>query len=157
MADPELDVALVVRDLIDAEWLGTVTKPETIRLRTEDETGEATKGVSASVGEYILVSETQERSEEWACGRNVLNFDAACFVEFATNESRARREEVYRELRRIARRNRDRREAASHGATLGEWDTLDVSTTVTDDETFGFWAFNQTWQFGAELRTPSYG
>lgn len=157
MADPDMDVARLVRDLIDAEWLPGLEKPETIRLRTEDETGTPSKGVSASTGEYILVSETQERNEEWTAGRNVLNFDNACFVEFATTGGRARREEVHHELKRIARRNRDRREAASHGGDLGDWDTLDVTTTVPDDETFGFWTLEMTWRFSADLRTPSYG
>lgn len=157
MADPDRDVARLTRDLIDAEWLPGLVKPDTIRLRTEDEMGEATKGVSASVGEYILVSETQERSDEWTAGRNCLNFDDACFLEFATNDSRDRREEVFRELMRIARRNRDRREAASHGDNLGEWDSLDVTTTIPDEGTFGFWVIEQTWSFSADLRTPSYG
>lgn len=156
MADPNMDVALLVRDMIDAEWLPGLTKPETIRLRTEDESGQASKGVSASVGEYLLVSEVQERSEEWTAGRNCLNFDGSCFIEFATTNGRSRREEVDRELRRIARRNRDRREAASHGGDLGQWDTLSISTTVPDEDTFGFWVIEQTWSFSAELRTPSY-
>lgn len=154
MSRPDMDVAVVLRDLIDDEWTWTATKPDTIRLQTEDESGSPTKGVSASVGEYILIAETGTRNPEWNGPRTVRSDENQASFEFATVESRARREEVYRELNDIAEATRDRREASANGLYIGEWDTLDFSMTAPDEEIFNYWVVEGTVRFDATARSP---
>lgn len=149
-----MDVAGVLRDLIDDEWTWGVTKPDTIRLQTEDEDGNPTKGVSASAQEYILIAETGDRAPEWNGPRTVRDDANQASFEFATVESRARREEVYRELNDIAEAARDRREANANGLNIGGWDTLDFSMTAPDEEIFNYWVIEGTVRFDATARSP---
>lgn len=146
MTEPDIDVTRLMFETVNTEWSDVVSKPP-IRLRSERKTN--TPGET----EYLHFSEVQERNEEWADGpRNTLNFGAACFAEYATNQSRDRREEVYREVVRICRANRDRLEGLS-----GAWDTLDYSASVpNDDEIFGAFPLEFTFTFSAKSRTPEF-
>jgi len=135
MARPDHDVANVLLDLLDVQYSWSVGKPDTIRLQTEDESGRPTKGVDANVSEYILIAETGTRDPEWNGARTVRDDSNQASFEFATTESRARREEVYRELNQIAEDVRDRREASKNGLSIGGWDTLDFSMTAPSSRT----------------------
>jgi len=148
-----MDVAEVLRALLDEEWTWTAAKPETIRLQTEDEDGTPTKGVSASTSEYILIAETGTREPEWNGPRNTLDYANQASFEFATADSRARREEVYGELRDIANAARDRREASGNALNIGGWDTLDFSISAPDEEVFNYWVLEGTVRFSATART----
>jgi len=148
-----MDVAEVLRALLDEEWTWTATKPETIRLQTEDEDGNPTKGVSASTSEYVLIAETGTREPEWNGPRNTLDYANQASFEFATADSRDRREEVYGELRDIANAVRDRREASANALDVAGWDTLDFSMTAPDEEIFNYWTIEGTVRFDAKSRT----
>ena len=150
---PTMDVAEVLRALLSEEWAWTVEEPDTIRLTTEDEQGNPTKGVSASTSEYILIAETGSRDPEWNGPRNTLDYGNQASFEFATADSRARREEVYGELRDVAEAVRDRREASANRLDVGGWDTLDFSMTAPDEEIFNYWKIEGTVRFSAKSRT----
>lgn len=154
MTRPDYDVANVLLDLLDSGWTWGVDKPPTIRLQTEDEQGRPTKGVDANVEEYILIAETGTREAEWNPTRNVRDDSNQASFEFATSESRARREEVYRELNSVAEAVRDRREATENGYAIGEWDTLDFTMTAPDEEIFNYWVIEGTVTFDSTARTP---
>jgi hypothetical protein len=154
MTRPDLDVANVLRNLFDSEWTWTITKPGVIRLQTEDESGDPTKGVNAAVDEYILIAETGTRDPEWGGPRSVLDDTNQASFEFATVESRARREAVHNEIFEIAKATRDRREADLNGLDIGGWDTLDFSMTAPDEEIFNYWTIEGTVRFDATARTP---
>jgi hypothetical protein len=149
-----MDVANVLLDLLDVQYNWSVTKPDTIRLQTEDESGRPTKGVDANVSEYILIAETGTRDPEWNGARTVRDDGNQASFEYATAQSRARREEVYRELNQIAEDVRDRREANQNGLTIGNWDTLDFSMTAPDEEIFNYWVIEGTVRFDSTARSP---
>lgn len=156
VTDPETDVATVVLDLLKAEWdEENVDPPDTFRLRTEDEQGRPKKNVDPQTDEYLLFSEVDERNEDYGDpGRNTVDFDYACFAEFATIHGRDRREEVYREVRRICRKNNSRYQAEQVlGNDLGGWDTLNYNATVPDEDLFDFWVIEWTFSFSADSRT----
>jgi len=136
MSTPTRDVAKLTRDLIDEQWGEGDTdprKPDYIELVTEDEQGNARKRVRRT-NEYIHVAEEQERGNEYTdFQRNTRNLTGYCYVEFSTNESRSRREEMYDELDRIAVAHRKRPD------TPGGWDDLKFSAKIVDDENFGWW------------------
>lgn len=155
-SDPETDTAQIMLDLLSEEWdEEAVDRPDTFRLRTEDEDGNPKKNVSPQADEYLLFSETDERSENYGDpGRNTIDYDYACFAEFATVHGRDRREEVFREVRRICRENNNRYQAEQVlGNDLGEWDTLDYNATVPDEDLFDFWVIEWTFTFSASSRT----
>lgn len=130
------DVAVLTRDLIDNQWgkgSSDPDKPERIELVTEDEQGNARKRVRRQ-NEYIHVAEEQERGNEYTdFQRNTRNLAGYCYVEFSTPKSRARREEIYAELDRIAVAHRKRPD------TPGGWDEMTFGAQITDDENFGWW------------------
>lgn len=163
--DPDVDVAQIVLDLLKSEWNtpddpenpqpDEVEQPDIFRLRTEDETGTPKKNVDPQASEYFLFSEVDERNEEYADpGRHTMNFDYACFAEFATIHGRDRRREVYEEARRILRENNSRYRAEQVlGNDLGDWDTLNYNATVPDEDLFDFWVIEWTFSFSATSRT----
>lgn len=154
MTRPDMDVANVLLNLFDTEWTWGIPKPSTIRLQTEDSSGRPKKGVDANVSEYILIAETGTRSPEWNASRNVLDDTSQASFEFATTDSRTRRENVHDELFQIAKATRDRREADTQSLDIGDWDTLDFDMTVPDEEIFNYWVIEGTVRFDATARTP---
>jgi len=156
MTQPETDVARLVRDLVDTAWTtGAIDQPATLRLKTADDSGTPVRSIDPQTEEYFLFSETATREEEYPdLSREAVNYDYSAFAEFATARGRERREEVYRETRRILRENNRRREAESVlGSSLGNWDTLDFSATVLDEDVFDFHVIEWTFRFSAMSRT----
>ena len=154
--DPETDTAEIMRRLLSEEWNeDEVDKPDIFRLKTEDEDGTPKKNVDPQANEYLLFSEVDERNEDYGDpGRHTVNFDYSCFAEFATIHGRDRREEVYKEVRRICRKNNSRRRAEDVlGEPLGAWDTLNHNATVPDEDLFDFWVIEWTFGFSAVSRT----
>lgn len=154
MTRPNLDVGTVLLDLLDNQWVWTIDKPGTIRLETEDSDGRPTKGVNANVSEYITIAETGTREADWNGARTVRDDSNQASFEYATTQSRTRREDVYEELNDVAETVRDRREAAKHGYTIGDWDTVDFTITVPDEEIFNYWVIEATVRFDSTARTP---
>lgn len=154
MARPDMDVANVLLDLLNNQYSWSISKPGTIRLQTEDEDGNPQKGVSASVSEYILIAETGTREPEWNGPRTIRTDANQASFEFATVDSRTRRENVYQELNQIAEDVRDRREASQNGLSIGDWDTVDFSMTAPDEEIFNYWTIEGTVRFSATARSP---
>lgn len=148
MTDPTRDVAKMTRDLIQDEWDSANTKePAHIELVTEDNSGTTRKRIRRH-NEYVLVAEESERGMEYSdLFWETRDFNAACYVEFSTAESRDRREEMFREIERIAVEHR------SNPATPGDWDRLEVSATMVDDENFGWWMGEFTFAYSAVKRS----
>lgn len=142
VSDVEWDVASLTRDLIDEKWDDdSVRKPEYVELVTEDDRGNARKRLRRS-NEYILVAEEQERGLEYSdIFRSTRDLSASCYVELSTSDSRSRREEIFSEIERIGVENRKRPE------TPGGWDDITMSAQVVDDENFGWWMANITFNY----------
>jgi len=147
------DVAELTRQFIDTHW-GTLAdsdapeKPANIELVSEDEDGNPRKGVDYTE-EYILVSETSQRGQEYIDGpRDVVDPAASCNFEASTPQGRARREEIWNELLALAEYARKRSEG-----TPGNWDTMNLNAATVDDEAFGWWSIEGEFQFEAEGRT----
>jgi hypothetical protein len=146
-------VARLTRDFVADNWdahprATGASEPANIELKTEDAQGQARKGVDYTE-EYVLVLETGSREQEYVDGPlDVVDPAASCLMEVSTPESRARREELYRELLGLARYARKRRAGAPGG-----WDTVTLTTATVDDEVFGWWTLEMEWQFEAEART----
>jgi hypothetical protein len=153
VTDVDWDVAGLTRDLIDAEW-GTrpdsqgPAKPAHIELLSEDADGNPRKGVDYTE-EYVLVSETSTRGQTYIDGpRDVVDLDAAAFVEASTPAGRERREELWLELLTISEYARKR-----DAGTPGGWDTVVVDGATIDDEIFNWWTYEMEWAYRAEART----
>lgn len=153
VSDVDWDVAELTRTLIDDNWGSLAesagpSKPAHIELLSEDEDGNPRKGVDYTE-EYILVSETSQRGQEYIDGpRDVVDLNAVAFVEVSTPQSRSRREELWSEMLVLAEYARKRREG-----TPGGWDTVDLSASTIDDEVFNWWTFEAQWSYSAEART----
>jgi len=153
VSDLEWDVADLTRRLIDTNWgnlpeSAGVEKPAHVELWSEDNDGNARKGVDYTE-EYVLVSETSERSQEYIDGpREAVDLSATAFVEVATPRGRSRREQLWSELLVLAEYARKRSEG-----TPGNWDTVDVSGATINDQAFNWWAFELSWDYSAEART----
>ena len=153
VTDIDWDVAALTRDLIDTNW-GTLPdsanppEPAHIELLSENNDGRPRKGVDYTE-EYILVSETSTRSQEYIDGpMDVVDLSASAFVEVSTPESRQRREELWQELLTISEYARKRSEG-----TPGDWDTVIVDGATIDDEIFNWWTYEMEWSYSAEART----
>jgi len=142
VSDVEWDIAQLTRDLIDDEWNEPdVRKPGYVELVTEDERRNARKRVRRT-NEYIHVAEDQERGLEYSdIFREARNLSASCYVELSTPESRARREELFAEIERIAVEHRKRPD------TPGNWDDITLNAQVVDDENFGWWMASITFNY----------
>lgn len=144
VSDVEWDVAKITRDLIDEQWNEgnqNVRRPDKIELVTEDNQGNARKRVRRT-NEYIHVAEESERSLEYSdLFYEARNLSASCYVEFSTNESRSRREEIFAEIERIGVEHRKRPD------TPGGWDNVNMNAQVIDDENFGWWMANITFSY----------
>lgn len=153
MIDVEWDVAQQTRDYIDANWGGVPgsenpDRPHHIELYTEDESGNARRGVDYT-REYILVMESGERNRPYVDGpRDVVDADATVRMEASTPNGRARREEMWRELMALAEHARKR-----SAGTPGNWDTVTMDSTTVDDEVFNWWTVEVEWLYEAEART----
>ena len=113
VSDVDWDVASLTRDLIDSNW-GSLAessgpaKPANIELLSEDNDGEPRKGVDYTE-EYVLVSETSNRGQEYIDGpRDVVDLSAVAYVEVSTPQSRSRREEMWSEMLVLAEYARKR-------------------------------------------------
>lgn len=147
------DVAKLTRDFLDNNW-GTApsstnaSKPANIELLSEDQAGNARKGVDYTE-EYILVVETGDRQREYADGpRDVVDLGATCNMEVSTPQSRSRREALWDELLALVEYARKRSEG-----TPGDWDTVSMTAAPVDDEVFNWWTLEMEWQYEAEART----
>ena len=152
LADVEWDVAEETRAFIDSEWATHnvgITKPDVIRLVSEDEHGDPVKGWDPAGLEYVLVNETDTRGFSYSDGpRDVVDPAAVCFVTVTTYESRERREELWQSMMRLAVAARKRSEH-----TPGNWDTVDVAGNAVPDEFFNYWQFEMEWRYVAHSRT----
>lgn len=139
------DVAKLTKELIEDNWKSSnVDKPQYIELRTEDDEGSTRKRVRRH-NEYILVAEESERGMEYSdIFWNSRNLNASCYVEISTAKSRKRREELLEEVERIAVNSRTRGESIG---TPGGWDNLQINVTVIDDENFGWWVAEVTFNY----------
>jgi len=148
------DVAPLVLNYIDTNWgqfaeSDQPSKPERIRLVTEDENGNPVKGWDPASYDYILISESGERSMEPIDGpRDAYDLSATANVRITTPTSRARRTALYEELLVLAKHARKRSDA-----TPGNWDTVDYEPINVPDEDFRWWHFEGAWVFRAEART----
>lgn len=152
VASIDWDVAGITRDLIDNQWgqlpaSAGPTKPAHIELFSEDSSGNARTGVDYTE-EYILVSETGDRTREYSDGpRDVVDLGASAHLEASTPQGRTRREAIWAELLVIAEYARKR----SQG-TPGDWDTVDVTAAPVDDQVFNWWSLEMTWNYSATGR-----
>jgi len=143
------DVGTLTRDFIDTNWDSLTdstgaAKPGNIDLRQDR------KGVDYT-NEYVLVSETSTRTEEWVDGpRDVKSGTASAFVEVATPQSRARLDELWSELVVLAEGARKR--SATPG-TPGDWDTVDTDAVTIPDDAFNWWAMEMEWRYEVQSRT----
>jgi hypothetical protein len=156
MGEPETDTAGLMLELLNTAWdTDTVEKPDVFRLKTEDEQGRPKKQVQPQADEYLLFSEIDERNEDYAdLPRNSVSLDYACFAEFATVIGRDRREEVFQEIRRIARANNRRLDAETLlGQSLGGWDRLNYNATVPDEDLFDYWVIEWTFTLDKSSHT----
>lgn len=153
VVDVDWDVAELTRQFIADNWgnhprATGAAKPAHIELLTEDEDGNARKGVDYTE-EYVLLVETGTRDYEYVDGpRDVVDPGATCQFEASTPEGRARREEIWNELLALAEYARKRAEG-----TPGNWDTVDLNAATVDDEVFNWWTLEGEWQYSAEART----
>lgn len=145
VASVEWDVAKLTKGLIEDNWDTTnADKPQYIELRTEDDSGTTRKRVRRH-NEYILFAEQQERGMEYSdIFWNTRTLTTACYAEISTAESRERREEILAEVERIAVEARTRNESIG---TPGGWDNIKMEVTVTDDENFGWWVAEVTFNY----------
>lgn len=145
MSDLTWDVAKMTKELIDDNWdTANARKPQYIELRTENSTGDTRKRVRRQ-NEYILFAEQQERGLEYSdIGWNTRTNTASCFAEISTADSRERREELIAEVRRIAEEARTRN---SEIGTPGGWDNVQIDMTVVDDDNFGWWVAEVTFNY----------
>jgi len=150
MADPDLDLVGVIVDLLSNEWdTATVSQPDVIRARRDD------KSVPPGTDEYILVADTAEYLPTWRGGMNSRDHEGAVFAEAKTTTSDARRREILNEIDRILVAHRNRRVARDNSdRDLGNWDRLDYSATVRDEEIFDVFPIEFTFNFSAYSRTP---
>lgn len=150
MADPDLDLVGVIVDLLSNEWeTGSVSQPGTIRAKRKR------KSVEPGTDEYILVADTAEYLPTWRGGMNSRDHEGAVFAEAKTITSDARRREILNEVDRILVEHRNRRVALDNsGRDLGNWDRLDYSATVRDEEIFDVFPIEFTFNFSAYSRTP---
>lgn len=141
----EWDVASLTKDLIEDNWdSSNAEKPQYVELRTEDEEGNARKKIRRH-NEYMLFAEQQERGMEYSdLFWDTRTLNATCFAEVSTAHSRQRREELIAEIERIAVASRTRNESIG---TPGNWDNLRMEVTVIDDENFGWWLAEITFNY----------
>jgi len=139
------DVARLTEELIDENWdSGNADKPQYLELRTEDSEGNTRKRVRRH-NEYILVAEESERSMEYSdIFWNTRDLSASCYAEISTADSRERREELLAEVERIAVNARTPGESIG---TPGGWDRLRINVQVFDDENFGWWVAELTFNY----------
>jgi hypothetical protein len=160
LGEPKQDVTALTRSFLDTHWPdgeagdlppdSGIERPDFIELRTENEAGQARKGVDYT-NEYVLVAETSERGHEYAdLELFSVNYDAACFIEIATPRSRDRREDLWTAVRRVCEGGRKR---SSDPGTPGDWDTLEIRGVPVNDSTFGWWAMECTVGYRADSRT----
>lgn len=153
VVDVEWDVAALTREFIETEWGSHprstgVDAPQNIELLTEDDDGNARKGVDYTE-EYVLLVETGSRNYEYVDGpREVVDPQATCQFEASTPESRERREELWGELLALSEYARKR-----SAGTPGNWDTVDLNAATIDDEMFNWWTLEGEWVYTAEART----
>lgn len=133
------DVATITKEIIDSSWdadadLDAGDQPRT-ELLTEDNDGKARQRVRRNANEYILVHEPGEREMEYSdLFMSAEDKSALVSIEASTADSRDRRDVLFRELKRIANEHRKRPD------TPGNWDTLQIQTANTfDDTNFGWW------------------
>ena len=141
----ERDVTRLTKNLIDEHWdSANADKPQYIELRTEDDDGRTRKKVRRH-NEYILFAEESPRTMEYSdIFWNTRDLTASCYAEISTAESRQRREEIFQEVERIALEARTPHESIG---TPGGWDNLQIEATFTDDENFGWWVAEVTFNY----------
>lgn len=149
MADVDWDVATLTRDLLDAQWDSPgngIDEPDKIELLTEDNTGKARQKVRRNSSEYILTYEPGERNVEFAdIFWESEDESAMCAIEASTQKGRARREEIFKEIKRIINAHRTRSEDTP---TPGNWDTLEIQTANPfDDTNFGWHVVEMTVEY----------
>lgn len=140
----EWDTGTLTREMIDGEW--SLSKRPRIELLTEDNHGQARQRVRRNTDEYILVHEPGEREMEYSdLFMSAEDKSALVAIEASTSKSRDRREEIFRELKRIANDHRKRPE------TPGNWDTLTIQTANTfDDTNFGWWVIEMSMTYSRD-------
>lgn len=149
ITDLDWDVASLTRDYIDTNWdtLADSTgaaKPANIDLRQDK------KGVDYT-NEYILVSETSTRNEEYIDGpRDVKDASASAFVEIATPQGRDRLHEMWQEMVVLSEGARKR---SGTPGTPGDWDTVVTDGVTLPDDMFNWWAMEMEWRYEVNART----
>jgi len=149
MAEVDWDVATLTRDLIDNNWDSPgngIDKPAKVELLTEDDTGKARQKVRRNSSEYVLVYEPGERDISSADIFHASeDLSAMCAIEASTQNGRARREEIFSELKRIINAHRKR---SLDTPTPGNWDKLNIQTANPfDDTNFGWHVVEMTVEY----------
>lgn len=121
-----------------------VEPPDPLRLKEEK------KHVPPGKNEYLLVAGVDERDETFTGSRKTKNYGTSCFAELHTIRGRDRREELIGEVVRICEEHNSRSESDTD---LGGWDTLNLSTTVPEEEIFDAYPAEFTFGFSAVSRT----
>lgn len=148
------DVAPLTLDYIDDNWgefdeSDNPSKPEKIRLVSEDEDGNPKKGWDPASYDYVLISENESRNVTPVDGpRETYNLSASVNVRITTPKSRARRTAMWEELLLLALKARKRRLE-----TPGNWDTMTLEPQTVPDDNFNFWLFEGAWLYEAKGRT----
>jgi hypothetical protein len=149
MADVDWDVASLTRSYLDNNWDDAgngISKPDRVELLTEDNTGKARQKVRRNSSEYILVYEPGERNIESAdIFHESEDKSAMVAIEASTQDGRARREEIFKEIKRLTN---ERRKRSGPVATPGNWDKLNIQTVNPfDDTAFGWHVLEMTVEY----------
>lgn len=149
MADVDWDVANLTLDFIDGSWDSAgngIDKPDRVELLTEDSTGKARQKVRRNSKEYVLLYEPGERNMESAdIFHESEDKSAMVALECSTQKGRSRREELFKEIKRLIN---ERRKRSGPVTTPGNWDKLNIQTANTfDDTNFGWHVIEMTVEY----------
>lgn len=149
MVDVDWDVASLTRDFLDDNWDSEnngIAEPDKIELLTEDDSGKARRRVRRNSNEYILTYEPGEREMAYADIFHASeDLSAMCAIEASTSDGRARRDEMFSEIKRLVN---ERRKRAGPVATPGNWDRLNIQTANPfDDTNFGWHVIEMTVEY----------
>jgi hypothetical protein len=141
MARPDYDVGALTRDLLDNNWnTNNTDRPDIIRLTTEDNSGNHTKGIpNPATSDYIRVHQEGEATVEYQAQRLSRDISMAAFLNWNTPDSRTRFYDMFDEIDRILQNAKRRRDN-----TPGGWDTVDVSYTINGGERTKYWQGSAT-------------
>lgn len=153
MTQPDLAITDAVVSMIDTNWgqdpgSAAPTKPDVIDNRQD-----VGKGTDVGNFDYVMVSPTTPTGITYAdLFMKTQDVDAAVFIEIATSVDRARRDEIFDEVRYIVENRRNRQ--APEGDPPNNFERIEFSGDITkaDGDIFGAYTVNFALGFVATSR-----